>query len=609
MPLLLARAVNHFAKLASTQPLNGWPGHIHFEREILMNNAPGGPRSVRCACGKLPTLFKPACAFCARPASAIALRRWTLAALTGRFLLLMTTTLYGGAAWAGYADDNLTRGAALNYIGAKLFGISLDSVNRSNGINADYNDWGKSPGLITGCKGYIGGHSGIDMQTKDVSGGATADRAFYALNKGVVLASPSNGANAIAVYNESDHITVLYLHARQVFVTPGTIVDIGDKLGIQGNEGLGHSDNNSNEHVHVELRSGKELLGACGASTTLDPLDYLYDAVKGPAILTFEPSTFAGLVQQQGVMTITAQGWNSSAGRVILINSPTLQLQPPASYYEATVNVASQNWADYFVSTAIGVNLFAPSSMGNTAAAFGAPGINTNFIYPVKVEVTTKPGLTGSVTSLGESYYPFRDVRPNHWARCYIMKLWRDGIANGSDGLFRPSSKVTRAEFLKMALNIAYSPSKFSDGSSLATEVTAFKDADFAAWQRPYVNFAAEGVAGEGKIISGSACQGSATDRCFHPNAFITRSEAIAILVRSLALPQIGAQRESFPDAAPSQYPEVYAAASNMGNSGCGGADEPIVRGFDDGTFRPDAPILRDQAAKIIAVASKFKRK
>ena len=62
----------------------------------------------------------------------------------------------------------------------------------------------------------------------------------------------------IAVYNETDNKTVLYLHARAVDVSMDDPVTVGYPLGIQGNTGLGtkETDINTAEHVHIEVQAG-----------------------------------------------------------------------------------------------------------------------------------------------------------------------------------------------------------------------------------------------------------------------------------------------------------------------------------------------------------------
>lgn len=230
--------------------------------------------------------------------------------------------------------------------------------------------------------------------------------------------------------------------------------------------------------------------------------------------------------------------------------------------------------------------------------ALGSP-ISTRYSWVTKYGICTDSNLgicpvTPGIAVIKDNSYPFRDVTPDNWASCYIKKIWSKGIASGNNGLYEPFKNITRAEFLKMVLNSAFSPSNFIS----TAPVTYFKDTDFAAWQNAYVNYALQR-----NIVHGKLCTGSNTDYCFYPNASITRYEAVIILVNAFGLQQNGLAI-NFPDASASQYPQVSVAASNKGNSGCSGADESIISGFKDGKFYPNTPITRDQAAKIIAIAS-----
>ena len=169
-------------------------------------------------------------------------------------------------------------------IAEKLFGLRLSEADSLT--NYDYNNYMARPHDTGECDGYMGGHSGWDVQTKSVAGDKTADVTFYSLTSGEVTATGGKYGK-IAVYNATDDKTTLYLHAREIFVSQGQTVNVGTPLGIQGNAGLvsDPSDTNTNEHVHVEVRDGWSEDASCGAGATkppinIDPIDYLYEAVQ-----------------------------------------------------------------------------------------------------------------------------------------------------------------------------------------------------------------------------------------------------------------------------------------------------------------------------------------
>ncbi|WP_143191889.1 DUF4073 domain-containing protein, partial [Paenibacillus sp. P46E] len=81
----------------------------------------------------------------------------------------------------------------------------------------------------------------------------------------------------------------------------------------------------------------------------------------------------------------------------------------------------------------------------------------------------------------------------------------------------------------------------------------------------------------------------------FNPNSDITRAEFAAIIVRGLGL-KLGEGKTAFADvSADAWYAGAVETASEFG----------LITGFEDGSFRPDAKITREQAMNIIAKAMK----
>jgi murein DD-endopeptidase MepM/ murein hydrolase activator NlpD len=152
-------------------------------------------------------------------------------------------------------------------IAAALFKIPIDKIDSSMGVYYSYNPWKNNPSSISDSAcGYIGGHTGIDMQTKDVAGAATANRKYYAVSSGQVITAGGD-YGTVAIYDSTKNITVLYLHSRQISVTKNSIVKVGDVLGIQGDTGSPGA-----EHVHLETRQGKHSGAACKSSDTINPV-------------------------------------------------------------------------------------------------------------------------------------------------------------------------------------------------------------------------------------------------------------------------------------------------------------------------------------------------
>lgn len=157
-------------------------------------------------------------------------------------------------------------------VASNLFGIEIGNIDKPDiGASYRYNKWGDDPGRHKQgkCDAYDGGHSGVDIQTRDVASTRTADRIFYAVSRGMVIASGNDKYNTVAIYDQQKNITSLYLHARRADVRVGQVVEVGQRLGIQGDAGVTGA-----EHVHVEFRQGRHTKYACGASdpSSMDPI-------------------------------------------------------------------------------------------------------------------------------------------------------------------------------------------------------------------------------------------------------------------------------------------------------------------------------------------------
>lgn len=104
----------------------------------------------------------------------------------------------------------------------------------------------------------------------------------------------------------------------------------------------------------------------------------------------------------------------------------------------------------------------------------------------------------------------FSDVKPDEWYAEAIGTICGVGLAKGyDDGTFRPNQKITKAEFIKMAVSCA----------EMEECSCPFPDVKPGSWEEPYVAFAAA----KG-WISGDP-EGN-----FNPSEKLTRAQAVKIL-------------------------------------------------------------------------------
>ena len=170
----------------------------------------------------------------------------------------------------------------------------------------------------------------------------------------------------------------------------------------------------------------------------------------------------------------------------------------------------------------------------------------------------------------------FSDVSEEHWAYRNIAYLCDKKVLSGmEDGSFAPDKSITRAEYVKI-LCLAF-PVKDTD------EVKSFEDVANDAWYYDYVVSASK--AG---IITGDGNR-------FNPNDKITRQDAAVMLYRTLiGLNAVFGETEL--DVTDTDSIAPYAKEAVKALYG-----KDIIKGFDDGSFMPEADITRAQAAAIVA--------
>lgn len=159
----------------------------------------------------------------------------------------------------------------------------------------------------------------------------------------------------------------------------------------------------------------------------------------------------------------------------------------------------------------------------------------------------------------------------NHWANSSIEQMAASKRINGyPDGTFKPDRQVSRAEFVNMA-NQTF-------GLSGTAANTNFNDVKSADWFYPQVS-AAQSVG----YIQGYP------DGTFKPNQSISREEAAAVLARLLKLDTSTPSTLTVKDA------EVIDSWAKGSVSAL--LSKQIFNGYEDGSFKPFAPISRAEAA------------
>jgi hypothetical protein len=171
----------------------------------------------------------------------------------------------------------------------------------------------------------------------------------------------------------------------------------------------------------------------------------------------------------------------------------------------------------------------------------------------------------------------FADVE-ERWSRDLIYRLVSIGVIDGmSDDGFEPARTITREQFVKLLIGSGDVP--------VTTEPLSGEFADSAqvsAWAAPYLQTAVNR-----KWIGGS---GSGGQKTLEPQRPITRAEAAALLGRMLGS-AVSAEGTALPFRDAVNIPD-WAKASVEQLRAAG-----ILDGYPDQSFRPDAPVTREEAA------------
>lgn len=236
-------------------------------------------------------------------------------------------------------------------------------------------------------------------------------------------------------------------------------------------------------------------------------------------------------------------------------------------------------------------------------------GARAQALYIVN-ELKKLEGLADYIVTDPSGFY---EDTAGHWAEGVIDEYSSKYILNGrSKTEFAPDEYITRAEFLKMAMEQAGIPGHaYREGECL--------DASAEDWYRFYVQSAADKgiipmemvsgcteIAKETKILAEATEEAEAVtaeisvykpeNAVFEGDKSITRAEMAALLYNIMeysGIAEAGTETVSYTDGIniPEWAAEGAAALSSMG----------ILEGYDEGDFRPDNNLTRAEA--VVAVS------
>ena len=181
------------------------------------------------------------------------------------------------------------------------------------------------------------------------------------------------------------------------------------------------------------------------------------------------------------------------------------------------------------------------------------------------------------------------DVANDSWALEAVAACMGSEIVFGyPDGLYRPELKVTRDQ---MAVFIARAAAGGDSAVPKAAEGTAFSDVGEGNWAYDYIQYASNAGIVEGY-----------SDGSYQPESKVTRGQMAAFIARSIASPQGEEGLASYQAPATPTFNDV-ASDSWCYNQVEYLAEQGVVSGYADATYRPAGEVTRDQMAVYIARA------
>ncbi|MCI8478059.1 MAG: family 10 glycosylhydrolase [Oscillospiraceae bacterium] len=171
---------------------------------------------------------------------------------------------------------------------------------------------------------------------------------------------------------------------------------------------------------------------------------------------------------------------------------------------------------------------------------------------------------------------------PAERPRALRLNTWSsEGYIQGSNGKFRPDASLTRGEAVALLARLTVDEA----GNPLYTGASGenlFSDVSSDAWYTPYISFAQWAGIAQGYL-----------DGTFRPEQPVSRAELVQLLWSYTEDPAVQ-NSQPFPDVSLRHW-----AASSIAYA----AEQGWVSGYLDGTFRPDQPVSRAEAVKLINAA------
>jgi len=186
---------------------------------------------------------------------------------------------------------------------------------------------------------------------------------------------------------------------------------------------------------------------------------------------------------------------------------------------------------------------------------------------------------------------PFSDVPYWHWAEAYIKACFNAGIVGGfEDGTYRPSLPVTRDQ---MAVYISRALAGGDEHVPTGPATPTFTDVPTDHWAYQWVEYA----------VANGIVQGY-SPTVYAPSVIVDRAQMAVFVSRSIVTPHGDDGLTGYTPPATPTFPDVPAGHWAYKYIEYIAQDSVAVsQGYDDGTYRPDVIVTRDQMAVYVQKA------
>lgn len=216
---------------------------------------------------------------------------------------------------------------------------------------------------------------------------------------------------------------------------------------------------------------------------------------------------------------------------------------------------------------------------GGSGVSGGGRGYEDGYAIREETNDTPKPDIA------------FADCGTSHWAYPYVNEMKTDGIISGyDDGNFYPDQQVKREEFVKMAV--------MASGLYEKDAACDFEDVPQDAWYYGYI-----ASAHHANVINGVG------EKTFGIGQEMKREDVAVIVCRILNMFQVPEENHDALTDAEKDFTDGADIDDYAKDSVAVLAEMKILRGFEDGSFRPQDCLTRAEAAKILSVVRGYIRK